>query len=163
MVTFARYLLIIASSTFTLSKMMPKDAGNLIILSGIKALAHLYRMVYAYCNSNCLSGLIIQRILNVMKSQTKHGTASKQSKVSQGNQHFVVTSERRVSKTGYSRKSIPPMPSSEIYLQLILLEERLLPVSRSHDIFSLISSSHRNTSGLFTKVSERASHWAHWI
>src|SRR5579862_5224284 len=101
--------------------MMPRHAGSLIILSGIKTLAHLYRMIYTYCYSNCLTWLILQRVLNVIKSLTKHGTASTQLKVSQGRQRFVVTSERLVSKAGYSQKSIRPMLISETHLQIILL------------------------------------------
>ena len=49
---FFRYFLTIVSSAFTVSTLLSKNAKTLIVLNMLKAFAHLYRLVAAYCIPN---------------------------------------------------------------------------------------------------------------
>jgi hypothetical protein len=56
-----RYILTIATSSFTLSRLMSQNARNLILLSTIKVFANLYRLAEAYCTTPTISLTLCSR------------------------------------------------------------------------------------------------------
>src|SRR5436190_10466183 len=64
-----RYVLTIASSTYTLSRLMSKNATQLLLLNGVKMAANVYRLVSIYCTislncSNGIAGAVRYKVLN---------------------------------------------------------------------------------------------------
>lgn len=66
---FIRYFLTIASSTYTLSRLMSKNATQLLLLNGVKLGTNVYRLITIYCTtfpnySNNIAGAVRYKVLN---------------------------------------------------------------------------------------------------